>query len=114
MIKLATRPETLRPIFEKDFDSLLPEKERSHIFVDEEGAMVTVELLLRANMWWVAPEHRGKAKAGVLLRRMIRCLLNTIPKGSSVVVVASSASQEKLCRKVGMTEVEGTMFRFDL
>lgn len=105
--------ESLRQIFENEFDSLLPEPEQSHIVTDDEGSLVTLEFLLRANMWRLDPKHRGTVKGSILMRNLMKYILKTVPKGTSIVVLASNEKQARLCRKVGLRKCEGTLYRID-
>jgi hypothetical protein len=109
-MKLLETREHLRDIFENQFDSQLPGDE-AHIIESEDG-FVVIEHLYRAGPWWLKPEIRGTSKAGTAIRRFAKFILEHLPKGESVIVITSSDSQEKLCRKIGMRKV-GSCYRLD-
>jgi hypothetical protein len=102
--------EHLRDIFENIFDSQVPGDE-AHVIENEDG-FVVVEHLYRAGPWYLRPEIQGTSKAGTAIRRFAKYLLEKIPQGESIIVITSSDSQERLCRKIGMREV-GKCYRLD-
>jgi hypothetical protein len=65
-----------------------------------------VENLLRVGQIWNEGDKSTPLK-------LIRYLLKNIPKGSSVVVIATDSRYESLCEKLGMREVSGKLFRRD-
>lgn len=93
-------------------DSALPTPGQANILFKESESgkiqgFVIVEMLLRVGQMYVE-----KTTANVP-REFISYLENHIPKGSSVVVIASNERYEGLCRKLNMVEVKGKLFRRD-
>jgi len=109
--------ESLRGIYESEFDSALPEEGQANIVAciedDELLAFVTAETLIRTDMWWVSPPYRKTSKAASLIRTLARYLLRNIPKGSSAIVIARDENQGRLFKKLGLREIKGTVYRLD-
>ena len=103
--------EALRSTFENEFGYPLPGDE-AHI-VGDDDSFVVVELLNEAGPWYIKPDLRNTTKAGVLIRKLAKYLLKVIPRGQSIIVVATSEGQSKVCRKIGMRQVKGTLWRLD-
>lgn len=92
-------------------DSDVPDFEQANILAkcDEENnikAFIVIEHLLRVGQIWNESDKSTPLQ-------FIRYLLNHIPKGSSVVVIATDEKYEGLCEKLGMREVKGKIFRRD-
>lgn len=119
MIKLLDQNEreVLRPVFEKVFDSDLPDERQANIAaVVENGciaAFLTTEVVLRTGLIWTHPKIRGRkgAKAVIELAQYVKA---NIPEGASVLAIASEERFGKLFEKFGMRKIEGTVYRIDL
>lgn len=106
----------LEEIFEHEFKAILPDGDKANILaaLDEGGnikGFIVVETLLRAGQVYVAPDG---ANNGNLPRKFFSYLENNIPRGASVIVIASEERFEGLVRHLGFREVEGKIFRRDL
>lgn len=119
MIKLiGEERESLRGIFESEFDSELPTEDQANIVAviedDELQAFVTAETLLRTDMWWVSPPYRKTSRAARLIRQLKTYLFAKIPQGTSVVIFAKDDNQGRLFTKLGFRKVPGTIYRIDV
>ena len=103
----------LDPIFEREFNSALPDESQANIVaVVDDGieAFVTVEALLRVGMIWIRPDKRSEGH----LQALTRHLFEKVPRGSSVITIATEAKQGKYFKRLGMREISGRLFRIDL
>ena len=80
---------------------------------DELIACMTAEHLIRTDMWWVSPAHRGTSKGARAIKKLIDYLFQVIPKDYSVIVLADTKRKESLLKRLGFREVEGKVFRLD-
>lgn len=107
--------ETLRPTYEQEFNSELPTEQQANILgVIEDGeikAFITTEVLLRVGLLWVSPTSTTPSTH---IKEMIRHLIVNIPKGSSVVGIATEPIQGRLFENLGFYECEGTLYRTDV
>lgn len=103
------RYEELRAVFEADGVELPCQNDTNILYVAGENDTITsfvvVEHLLRVGQ--IYNESTDKT----IPLQFIRYLVNHIPKGSSVVVIATDERYESLCKKLDMTEVKGKVFR---
>lgn len=110
--------ESLKGVFESEFDSELPTEEQANIVAvvqdDELQAFVTAETLLRTDMWWVSPPYRNTSKAASLIRKLKSYLFANVPTGTSVVIFAKDENQGRLFTKLGFRKVPGTIYRIDV
>jgi predicted GNAT family acetyltransferase len=109
--------ESLREIYENEFDSEMPTDEQANVVaIIDDGelqAFMTAETLLRTDQWWVSPSYRGTAKAAVLIRRIARYLFGSVPKGTGVIIFAANENQGRLFEKLGFRPIEGKIYRLD-
>lgn len=117
MIKLLEDERyVLKPVFETVFQSEVPDKEQANILAVVEDnkvvAFVTSEVLIRVGLVWVHPKRRGM-KGMKAVRQLLRETARSIPKGASVIAIASEDRFKEICEKNGMREVEGAVFRLD-
>jgi hypothetical protein len=103
--------EALRPVFEGEFNSELPAENQANIIGDERG-FVVAEHILRVGMIYIKPDVRNTPKSHSFIREVVRFLLKKIPRGTSVICIATEG-EEKLFKRLGMREV-GTAYRIDL
>lgn len=103
--------EVLKPVYEQEFDSVLPPANQANILaVVEDGNIVgfiTSEVLIRVGMIWVHPKKRGSRK---LVKGMIDEVRRSIPKDASVIAIGD----HEIFKRYGMYEVEGKLWRIDL
>ena len=103
------RYEELRTIFENDGVELPCQNDTNILFKagnnDTITSFIVVEHLLR-----VCQIYNESTDKTIPLQ-FIRYLVKNIPRGSSVVVIATDERYESLCEKLGMTEVKGKLFR---
>lgn len=117
MVSLLTSEEreSLRGIYENEFDSALPSADQANIVaVTEDGeiqAFITAEILIRVGMLWVKPDAQKKPSK---IKQLIRYLFKSIPQGQSAIAIASSEKYESLFERIGMRPIEGRVFRIDL
>jgi len=114
---LAEEREVLRPVFENEFQSEVPETSQANLtaWIDEQKnitAFAVSEVLIRLGLLWTHPRHRGKEGAKNM-KAVLEYIRESIPKGASVVVFSTESRFDRLCRKFGMREVEGKIFRLD-
>ncbi len=103
--------EIAEPV-EKLFDAELPAENKANIIAatDELGniqGFLICESLIRLGQIYGGTDEENTPK------KMIDFVLSNIPKGASVVVIASEPRFENLCRSFGMREVPGKVFRRD-
>lgn len=107
----------LKNIFNNEFDSVPPDPGQGSVLaVVEDGqieAFVMVELLVRAGLLWVAPEHRNTPKAARLVKELMRYVYINIPDGTSAITIDSDGEFGRLFKKLGMYPLEGTLYRKD-
>ena len=117
MIHLIDDRESLRGIYEHEFNSDLPADSANVVGViedDELQAFVTAETLIRTDMWWVSPPYRNTAKAASLIRQLARYLLRCLPNQASVIIFAADDNQGRLFKKLGFREIENVrVYRLD-
>ena len=119
MIKLLNQAEReiLTPIFTHYFKSEVPDENQANIVAKIENnavtAFLTSEVLIRVGLVWTHPQIRGigGAKAIGELTKYVR---ESIPKGASVIAIATTKKEKKLFKKFGMREIEGAIYRIDL
>jgi hypothetical protein len=117
VIRLLTSAEreTLRPIYETEFNSELPPEQQANIVgvIENEKieAFVTTEVLLRVGLLWVSPEAE---KPSSLIRDLTRHLIVSIPKGSSVVALTTTGVHERFFSHLGFYKCDGTLYRTDV
>jgi hypothetical protein len=107
---------SLADVFITEFDnSAIPfDANVIGVFEDNEIIGFTVaETLLRVGLIWTKPKIRQTMKSAVIAKEMVNYAYKSIPQGASVIVISSDAKFEKLLTKLGMTEVEGKVFRKD-
>ena len=119
MIKLlnGVEREVLAPIYEKEFDSYLPDEKQAHIIASVENGKIegflTIERLIRVGLISVNPKLRNTLKSAQVMKHLIKYAVESIPKGESVITIASDAKFESLFKRLGMREEEGKVFRLD-
>jgi predicted GNAT family acetyltransferase len=110
--------ESLRGIYEHEFDSEVPSDDQANVVAviedDELQAFMTSEVLIRCDQWWVSPPYRNTSKAAALIRQLARYLFKNVPKDSSVIIFAANDNQGRLFTKLGFREVENVrVYRLD-
>lgn len=109
--------EQLTDIFHAEFDSDLPDEKQCKILAQmEDGEIrgfITSEILIRVGLVWVKPELRETKESAQMVKDMIRYVAASIPKGSSVIVIASDEKFEGICEKSGMRPIDGKVYRKD-
>lgn len=99
----------IEDVLDKTFNSTLPNKGRSVVVADiEDGEIkgfILVEMLARPGVIWTG--------GGGSARSLVKYVENSMAPESSAVVIASDERFESLCRKLGMYEVPGKLFRRD-
>lgn len=107
----------MREVYKNEFDSILPDASQANIVAVVEDnsvvAFLTSEVLLRVGLLWVHPKKRGKQGAS-LSKQLVRYTANSIPKGASVIAIASDSRFESLFTKCGMRKEDGAVYRIDL
>jgi hypothetical protein len=100
----------LEDIFEKEFDSDLPET--GEIFISTEGSrrtgFILVEPIRMVGQIYVYEDFRKDSVKNAM--KLVKHVQN-LYQGSPVGTVASEARFEKLYRLMGMDKIEGTFFR---
>lgn len=102
----------LEDIFDKEFDSDLPEKENATIFMATDGSkrtgFILAEDIKMIGQIYVYPEFRKESAryAG----QMVKFCQERF-KGRSVATLASEPRFEKLYRLLGMQKIDGTVYR---
>jgi hypothetical protein len=102
----------IKETVEKLFDAELPDEQRANVIAATDDAgnvqgFIICEILIRVGQIY------GGTDSENLPKQMIDYALNNIPKGSSVVVIASEERFESMCQKFGMREIPGKIFRRD-
>lgn len=120
MIKLLNQHERqiLKTVFEKGFDSVLPDEHQANIAAWVEGGSVKgflmSEVLIRVGLLWTHPQVRNTAKGARIVKSLAAYTRDSIPQGASVIAIASDERYKPLFAKMGMREEEGTIYRIDL
>ena len=94
-----------------------PDGQANVVVATQDGelmAAVTSEVLLRCDQWWISPPYRNTSKASVLIRKLARYLLQSIPPNASVIIFAADDNQGRLFKKLGFREIENVrVYRLD-
>lgn len=106
--------EKFRDIYHEIFESDLPSVEQANIIAIDDKAFITVEVLLRAGMVWVEPSIRNTPESARCLKELVTHLQSVIPKGSSVIAIASTEKEKRLMKRLKMRPIEGQVFRIDV
>jgi len=116
LVHLLSNEERLsfKEVFENEFDSELPNARQANIVAYGNSAFITTEVLLRAGLVWVDPSLRNTPKSASILKRLVQYLHQHIPKGSSVIGIATNPKEERLMQRMGMRRVEGIIYRKDV
>jgi len=112
MIKLPYQHwHTLEEIFDKEFDSDLPERENAEIFVINEAGkrkgFILAEDIKMIGQIYVYPDFRN---VGNTARDMVKFMVERY-KGIPVGTLASEPRFESLYKRLGMQKIEGSLFR---
>lgn len=117
MIHILNDSRLVADIFAKEFDSEVPTGGQGGVIaVVKEGrieAFIMLEQLIRAGLLWVAPEHRNTPKAAKLMRELVRFIHDNSAPNSSVVTIDTDGDFGHILKKIGMREVQGTVYRKD-
>ena len=102
------KPEISR-LIDEVFNCEMPDDDRCNIVVQRNDAgeivgFTVVEMVLRVGQIY--------SKGGEP-RRMLNYINKSIPAGTSVIACADESRFDGLCRKYGMREVPGKVFRLD-
>ena len=115
-IRLLTTEEKsrLKDVFENEFDgSVIPEYVVGIVEAGEVQSFIVVENLIRVGLIWAKESLRGSTKAATNSSALVKYVHQAIPAGKSVIVIASDERFESLLKKLGMSELEGKVFRRD-
>lgn len=110
----SSRWHTLEKIFEEEFNSDLPSADNAAIYGDYEGgklqAFILVENIKMVGQIYSMPDNKNRQS----VQKLVNYLVETLPDGTAVGVVASEKRFEALYRLLKMQKIPGTFFRRNL
>ena len=107
MIEILEDWNEVKPIFDDVFDMYLPEKAEIIVERNENGeiiSFVVVEIALRVGQIFSKGGHPG---------RVLKYIDKSLSKGAVVLACADDQRFDSLCKKFGMREIPGKVFRLD-